>query len=90
MKGYMKFFTQTMFTLAGSPDPGSRNEWVEAESKEAAEKIILDKYASYGAEYGNVQVLVLTENEKLDMDDDAYYEEADVPEDDDDELDIIL
>ena len=90
MKGFMRFFTQTTFTLAGSPDISMRTEWVEAESAEAARKIVSDKYSSYGAEYGDVQILVLSEAEKNEIDYDSVYEAPDVPDEDDDDLDIIL
>ena len=59
-----KYFTQTSFYLNGEPQD-DKKEFVLAHSEEDAKSQMLAKYAGYGAEYGRVEVLAMTENDYL-------------------------
>lgn len=59
-----KYFTQTSFYLNGLPQ-GDKKEFIKAHSEQEAVAKMKAKYAGYGAEYGRVEVLAMTENDYL-------------------------
>lgn len=71
----MKYFVQTSFILYGEP-VGNHNDWFNADSPSHAKAQAMCKYSGYGAEYGYIDIMVMTANEYDEKEEDHIYASA--------------